>query len=96
MRPASISSRKSTEQAASVAVTAAVQLDSYLAGLDGMASAVARHPVVVSGDERDATHLFTDLLHSRPLMTNLMLIAPDRRMLAAATPLPAGYDRVGW
>jgi C4-dicarboxylate-specific signal transduction histidine kinase len=85
-----------TEQAASVAATAAVQLDSYLAGLDGMASAVARHPAVVSADLANATHLFADLLRSRPLITNLILIAPDGRIRAAATPLPAGYDRVGW
>ena len=85
-----------TEQAASVAATAAAQLDSYLAGLDGMASAVARHPAVVSGDLATATHLFADLLRSRPLITNLILIAPDGRIRAAATALPAGYDHVGW
>jgi C4-dicarboxylate-specific signal transduction histidine kinase len=84
------------EQAASVAATAAAQLDSYLSGLDGMASAVARHPAVVSGDVASVSHLFTDLLLSRPLITNLILIAPDGRIRAAATPLPAGYDRVGW
>jgi len=84
------------EQAASVAATAAAQLDSYLAGLDGMASAVARHPAVVSGDLANVTLLFADLLRSRPLITNLLLIAPDGRIRAAATPLLAGYDRVGW
>ena len=85
-----------TEQAASVAATAAVQLDSYLSGLDGMASAVARHPAVVAGDVANVAHLFADLLRSRPLITNLLLIAPDGRIRAVAAPLPAGYDRVGW
>jgi C4-dicarboxylate-specific signal transduction histidine kinase len=84
------------EQAASVAVTAAAQLDSYLAGLDGMASAVARHPAVVSGDVEDASRLFSDLLRTRPLVTNFVLVGRDGRIRVAATPLPSGYERVAW
>jgi C4-dicarboxylate-specific signal transduction histidine kinase len=84
------------EQAASVAVTAAAQLDSYVAGLDGMASAVARHPAVVSGDADGVARLFNDLLLSRPFVTNLVLVGRDGHVGAAATPLPPGYDRVAW
>ena len=84
------------EQAASVAATAAAQLDSYLSGLDGMASAVARHPAVASGDVANVSHLFNDLIRSRPLITNLILIEPDGHIRAAATPLRPGVDRVGW
>jgi len=84
------------EQAAGVAATAAAQLDSYLAGLDAMASAVARHPVVVSLDGEKANRLFVDLLDSRPLVTNLILLSPDGRVLGAGRPLPPGFDRVEW
>ena len=84
------------EQAASVAATAAAQLDSYLAGLDAMASAVARHPVVLSHEREKVDRLFADLLRGQPLVTNLVLVSPEGRVLGGGAPLPQGLDRVEW
>jgi two-component system NtrC family sensor kinase len=84
------------EQAVTVAATAAAQLDSYVAGLDAVASAIARHPVVTSLDREQSSRLFADLLRSQPLVSNFILTSPTGEVLASATPLPAGFERVDW
>jgi C4-dicarboxylate-specific signal transduction histidine kinase len=82
--------------AAAIAVLAAAQLEQYLTGLDAMASAVTRHPVVMSLERERVDRFFADLHKSQPLVTNFILTTPDGRVLAAAVPLPTRLDRVTW
>src|SRR5262249_15694774 len=57
--------------------SAASSLDEYLQRLDATASVLARNPAVVELD-RDATdRLFAELIHDQPLLTNIVLVAPD-------------------
>jgi C4-dicarboxylate-specific signal transduction histidine kinase len=83
-------------ETASIAVMAAAQLEQYFAGLDAMASAVARHPVVMSLERDRIDRFFADLLRNQPLVTNLVLTSPDGRVLGVAAPLPAGFEQVTW
>jgi len=61
------------EQTASVASTAAAYLNQYLTGLDSMASALVRHPAVMRLDRAECDRLFADVLHSQPLILNIVL-----------------------
>jgi C4-dicarboxylate-specific signal transduction histidine kinase len=61
------------EQAASVVVTAAAYLNTYLAGVDSMASALARHPAVMALDRTQADPLFEAVLRDQPLILNIVV-----------------------
>ena len=61
------------EQAASVAATAGAYLNTYLAGLDSMASALARHPAVMSLDKPQCDPLFEAVLLDQPLILNIVV-----------------------
>jgi signal transduction histidine kinase len=76
------------DQAAFVASTAAGELDQYFAGVDAMASVLARHPIVTSFERDEIDPFFSDLLRDQPLVTNLVLTAPDGRVLGAGAALP--------
>jgi C4-dicarboxylate-specific signal transduction histidine kinase len=76
------------EQTAFVAATAAAELDQYVAGVDALASILARHPIVTSLEPDRIDLFFADLLRNQPLVTNLVLTAPDGRILGAGIALP--------
>jgi C4-dicarboxylate-specific signal transduction histidine kinase len=83
-------------EATVIAAMAAAQLEHYFAGLAAVASAVARHPVVRSLDGTRVELFLADLLDDQPLVANLVLTAPDGRVLGAAAALPQGFDRIPW
>ena len=56
------------QQAESVAHTSAAYLNEYLNGLDSMASALTRHPAVMTLDRESSDRLFADVLRSQPLL----------------------------
>jgi C4-dicarboxylate-specific signal transduction histidine kinase len=78
------------DEAVSVATTAAAYLDEYLNGLDGLASVLVRHPAVLALDGPACDRLFVALLHDQPLLTNLVLVAPDGSIHGSARPLQDG------
>ena len=61
------------DQAASVAATAGAYLNTYLTGLDSMASALARHPSVMTLDRSQCNPLFEAVLRDQPLLLNIVL-----------------------
>ena len=61
------------EQAASVAATVGAYLDTYLAGLDSMSSALARHPAVMNLDKAQCDPLFEAVLRDQPLLLNIVV-----------------------
>jgi C4-dicarboxylate-specific signal transduction histidine kinase len=61
------------DQAASVAATAGAYLNTYLAGLDSMSSALARHPAVMALDNRQCDPLFEAVLRDQPLLLNIVV-----------------------
>jgi C4-dicarboxylate-specific signal transduction histidine kinase len=61
------------QQAGSVAAIAAAYLNQYLSGFDSTASALVRHPAVVSLDRQRCDALFSAILHEQPLLLNIML-----------------------
>ncbi len=61
------------EQAASVAATAGAYLNTYLTGLDSMASALARHPAVMTLDKPQCDPLFEAVLRDQPLLLNIVV-----------------------
>ena len=61
------------DQAASVAVTAGAYLNTYLAGLDSMSSALARHPGVMALDTGQCNPLFAAVLRDQPLLLNIVV-----------------------
>jgi C4-dicarboxylate-specific signal transduction histidine kinase len=61
------------QQAASVVVTAAAYLNTYLSGLDSMASALARHPGVMALDKKQIDPLFEAVLRDQPLLLNIVV-----------------------
>ena len=61
------------EQAASVAATAGAYLNTYLTGLDSMASALARHPAVMALDRAQCDPLFEAVLRDQPLILNIVV-----------------------
>ena len=81
------------DQTASIAFSAASQLDQYFAGLDAMAAAVARQPVVLSLDREKVDRFLTDLLASQRLAANLVLTSPDGRVLGSSVAVP---PQVAW
>jgi C4-dicarboxylate-specific signal transduction histidine kinase len=82
------------DQAASTAVMAAAQLEQYFDGLDAMAYATARHPIVMSFARERIDGFFTDLLRSQPLISNVVLASPEGRVLAAGSAWPKGLEQV--
>ena len=77
-------------QAESVAHTAAAYLDEYLSGLDSMASALTRHPAVLTLERAENDRLFAEVLRGQPLLTNILLT--DRTGVVKGTGLPAPAD----
>ena len=65
------------DEALSVAVSAGSALEEYLRRLDAMASVLVRDPAIVDFDRAQTDRLFTGLLQDQPLLTNIVLIAPD-------------------
>src|SRR4030081_156473 len=61
------------DEAASVAVTAGAYLNTYLAGLDSMSSALARHPAVMTLDKHQCDPLFEAVLRDQPLLLNIVV-----------------------
>jgi C4-dicarboxylate-specific signal transduction histidine kinase len=61
------------EQAASVAATTAAYLNTYLTGLDSMASALARNPSVMTLDRSQCDPLFEAVLRDQPLILNIVV-----------------------
>jgi C4-dicarboxylate-specific signal transduction histidine kinase len=61
------------DQAASVAATAGAYLNTYLAGLDSMSSALARHPAVMALDKSQCDPLFEAVLRDQPLLLNIVV-----------------------
>ena len=74
------------QQAESVAHTSAAYLDEFLNGLDSMASALTRHPAVMSLDRTRSDRLFADVLRGQPLLLNIVLA--DRNAALKGTGLP--------
>jgi C4-dicarboxylate-specific signal transduction histidine kinase len=75
------------QQAESIAHTSAAYLDEYLNGLDSMASALTRHPAVMTLDRPTNDRLFAGVLRSQPLLLNILLT--DRTGGVKGTGLPA-------
>jgi hypothetical protein len=75
------------QQAESIAHTSAAYLDEYLNGLDSMASALTRHPAVMTLDRATSDRLFAGVLRSQPLLLNIMLT--DRTGVVKGTGMPA-------
>ena len=61
------------EEAASVAATAGAYLNTYLTGLDSMASALARHPAVMALEKSQCDPLFEAVLRDQPLILNIVV-----------------------
>jgi C4-dicarboxylate-specific signal transduction histidine kinase len=78
------------EQAESIAHTSAAYLDEYLNGLDSMASALTRHPAVMSLDRSTSDQLFAGVLRGQPLLLNILLT--DRTGVVKGTGLPARVE----
>jgi C4-dicarboxylate-specific signal transduction histidine kinase len=74
------------QQAESVAHTSAAYLNEYLNGLDSMASALTRHPAVMTLDRASSDRLFAGVLRSQPLLLNILLT--DRNATLKGTGLP--------
>ena len=60
-----------------MAVTAGAYLNTYLTGLDSMASALARHPAVMALDKRQCDPLFEAVLRDQPLLLNIVVSDSD-------------------
>lgn len=84
------------DEAASVATTAAAYLDEYLKGLDALASALVRHPTIAALDDRAADRLFVELLREQPLLTNVVLVAPDGTIRGSAVPRITSRTTLPW
>jgi C4-dicarboxylate-specific signal transduction histidine kinase len=84
------------EEAVSVATTAAAYLDEHLKGLDALVSALVRHPAVLALDSPACDRLFTAILHDQPLLTNLLLVAPDGSIHGSGLPLQDGRVSQPW
>lgn len=84
------------DEAVSVAATAAAYLDEHLKRLDALASVLVRHPAVLALDDPACNRLFTALLHDQPLLTNLLLVAPDGAIHGSALPSQDGRISQPW
>ena len=78
------------EQAASVAATAGAYLNTYLAGLDSMSSALARHPAVMTLDPAHCNPLFEAVLRDQPLLLNIVASDLDGVVRGSGLPSTAG------
>jgi len=78
------------DQAGSIASTAAAYLNQYLTGLDSMASALVRHPSVMSLDGDANDRLFAAVLHDQPLILNIILSDRQGDVKGTALPLRSG------
>jgi signal transduction histidine kinase len=76
------------DQAAFAAVTAAAELDQYVAGIEALASVLARHPIVTALERDNVDPFFADLLRNQPIVTSLVLTTPDARILGVSGALP--------
>jgi C4-dicarboxylate-specific signal transduction histidine kinase len=74
------------EQAGSIAVAASAFLEQYLTGFDSMASALARHPAVMSLDGDDCDRLFAQILRDQPAVLNVILTDPAGAVRGTAIP----------
>lgn len=83
-------------EAVSLAVAAASYLDEYLKGLDTLASVLTRHPAVTSMDRQQADRLFVAVLRQQPLLTNVLLAAPDGSIHGTALPNGDGHIAATW
>jgi hypothetical protein len=79
--------RDVSEQAGSVAITAAAYLSQYLTGIDSMASALTLNPVVVALNRTESDKLFSTVLREQPLLLNVVLT--DAQGTIHGTALPA-------
>ena len=61
------------DQAAAVAATAGAYFNNYLGGLDSMASALTRHPAVMTLDKAQCDALFEAVLRDQPLILNIVV-----------------------
>lgn len=84
------------DEAVSVSITAAAYLDEHLKGLDALASALVRHPAVLALDGPACDRLFKALLQNQPLLTNVLLVAPDGSIHGSALPLQDGRISQPW
>ena len=80
------------EQAGSVAATAGAYLNTYLTGLDSMASALARHPAVIALDKSQCDPLFEAVLRDQPLILNI--VVSDMIGSVKGTGVPSVADRL--
>ena len=80
------------QQAASVAATAGAYLDTYLSGLDSMASALARHPAVMALDRTQSDPLFEAVLRDQPLILNI--VVSDRIGAIKGTGVPSNMAHI--
>jgi two-component system NtrC family sensor kinase len=78
------------EQATSVAATAGAYLNTYLAGLDSMSSALARHPAVMRLDPAECNPLFEAVLRDQPLLLNIVVSDVDGVVRGSGVPSDAG------
>ena len=82
------------QQAESIAHTSAAYLDEFLNGLDSMASALTRHPAVMTMDREKSDRLFADVLRGQPLLLNIVLT--DRNAALQGTGLPVRAQLGPW
>ena len=74
----------------SVATLAAAYLTQYFEGLDAIASALVRHPAVVSLDAVECQRVFADLVRREPLLLNVTLRDREGVLVASGVEQPAG------
>jgi two-component system, NtrC family, sensor kinase len=80
------------DEAASVAVTAGAYLNTYLGGLDSMASALARHPSVMALDKHQCDPLFEAVLRDQPLLLNI--VVSDSGGSVRGSGIPSSTERL--
>jgi C4-dicarboxylate-specific signal transduction histidine kinase len=78
------------EQAGSIAATAGAYLNQYLNGLDSMASALVRHPAVMTLDRAKSDALFAAVLRGQPLILNILVTDTAGRIAGTAVESGAG------
>ncbi|HEX3644482.1 MAG TPA: ATP-binding protein [Vicinamibacterales bacterium] len=80
------------DQAASVAATAGAYFNTYLAGLDSMSSALARHPAVMALERSQCDSLFEAVLRDQPLLLNI--VVSDTAGVLKGSGVPADSARL--
>ena len=76
------------QEVQSIATTAAAHLDEYFTGLDAMASALVGNTTLLTLERPTLERFLADVLKDRPVLANLVLTAPDGRLLATGAPVP--------